>query len=95
MEELKSLIVHNRIMINSLSPSKPMTDWMGGSAPDKSSLESLFDLSTSRSLSSPMEGELADGTLSLLEVLGHLDLTETPHRSLLRHGPMIDHSTPH
>jgi len=55
--------------MNSLSPSGPMTDWIGGSAPSRPLVESPFDLSVSKS-SSLVEGEEADGFLSSLEVLG-------------------------
>ena len=72
MVELKSFTVHNRKSMNCLRPSGPMTDWIGGLslAMSSSSFESLFDPSTSKSSSSSVKGELADGTLSLKEVLG-------------------------
>ena len=69
MVEMKSLIVHKGSIINSLSPSKPMTDWVGGSTPTIPLIKSPSDLSMSKS-SSLMEGEMVDGFLSSLEVLG-------------------------
>ena len=67
MDELKSFIVHNKSIMNSLNPLGLMMDWMGSSAFPMSSFESFSDPSTSKS-SSSLEGELADGTLSLEEV---------------------------
>ena len=69
MVEMKSLTVHKGSIINSLSPSGPMTDWVGGSAPTRPLVESPSDLSVSKS-SSFVEGEVADEFLSSLEVLG-------------------------
>ena len=67
MDELKSFIVHNGSVMNSLNPSGPMTDWTGGSSFPMSSFESLFEPSPSKS-SSSVEGELVDGTLSSKKV---------------------------
>ena len=46
-----------------------MMDWVGGSTPTKPSIESPSDLSVSKS-SSFVEGKVADGFLSSLEVPG-------------------------
>ena len=46
-----------------------MTDWDGGSVPSSPSVESPSDLFASKS-SSLMEGEVANGFLSSLEVPG-------------------------
>ena len=69
MVEMKSLTIHKGSIINSLSPSGPMMDYVGGSAPSKPSVESPYDLSVFKS-SSPMEGEVVDGFLSSLKVPG-------------------------
>ena len=69
MVEMKSLIIHKGSIINSLSPSGSMTNWVGDSAPSNPSVESPSDLFVSKS-SSLVEGEVADGFLSSLDVLG-------------------------
>ena len=69
MVELKSFTVHNGRNMNCLRPSGAMMDYVGGSSLHipSSSFKSLSDLSTSKSSSSSIEGELVDGTLSLKE----------------------------
>ena len=66
--ETKSLTVHKGSIMNSLSQSGPTTDWIGGSAPTRPSLESPSDLSISKS--SSLEGEEADKFLFSLKVSG-------------------------
>ena len=69
MVEMKLFTIHKGSIINSLNPSGPMIDWVGGLAPIRPSIESPFDLFVSKS--SPLvEGEVADGFLSSLEVPG-------------------------
>ena len=65
--DLKSLTVHKGSIMNSLSPSGLMTDWIGGLASSRSSLELPSGLSISKP-SSLEEGEVVDGFLSPLEV---------------------------
>ena len=60
---------HRGNMMNSLSPSGLITDWIGGSALSKPSLELPSGLSISKP-SSLEEGKVADGFLSSLEVSG-------------------------
>ena len=67
--EMKLLTIQKGSIMNSLSPSGPMTDWDGGSVPSSPSVESPSDLFASKS-SSLMEGEVANGFLSSLEVPG-------------------------
>ena len=68
MVEMKLLTVHKGSIINSISLSRPMIDWVGGSSPTRLSVESPSDLFMSKS-SSLVEGDVADGFLSSLEVL--------------------------
>ena len=63
----KSLTVRKGSIINSLNPSGLMSDWVGGSAPTRPSVESPSDLSVSKS-SSLVEGDVADEFLSSLKV---------------------------
>ena len=67
--EMKSLIVHMGSIINSLNPLGLMMDWIGGSAFSRLSAKSPSDLSVSKP-SSLVEGEVANGFLSSLKVLG-------------------------
>ena len=69
MVDLKSFTVHNRMMMNSLRPFGPMTDWTAGSTLAKFSLKPFSDPSMSKP-SSLVEGEEANGFLLSLEVPG-------------------------
>ena len=69
MVEMKSLTIHKGSIINFLSPSGPMTDWVAASAPTIPLVESPSDLTMSKSLSL-VEGEVVNRFLSSLEVFG-------------------------
>jgi len=49
-------------IMNSLSPSGPMTDWTGGSAPSRPSLESSYNPTVSKSSSLDGVKSVVDGS---------------------------------